>query len=424
MYCPADHLSKFANKVTSLPGTQVQVERDHITAKQNEIKEREEYLNARLKRTNEMLRIKGESAEVNTRIYFDTIIGQPIQQAEDILKERDEILNKIPVMLDTKKDIDRYFKNVALGRNHYIGFAASAGFRSISYAELEYGNTPLHIAVKKGHIETTEELLKYNADRDAMNRLGNRPIHEAWFFWKTHSNRTKEERLAQETTTCELLLRLLSYGTCPDSQDQSGQTPLHIACRLGPTRAVKIILSFQADTTRRTKAGLTAAEIAVKHGQEETYKLLVAWEHISHELVRLDFHAIWHRFLCDYTQVISSHKSAEAILAEIEMSCSVGHMERTGVSGGAVQIDDPLLKAAYEASKLCSHTPKPWEGMLMYCLCIAYVLLMYCLYYACIYLCFTYSIFFYINTCDAILCTQGLSGLPLLRRRRQRAPWI
>jgi hypothetical protein len=355
-------LSKFANKTTSLPGTQVQVERDHIAGQQQRVTDREEFLAARAKRTQEMLRVKSESADMNTRIYFDTIVGQPMQQAEDILNEREDILNTVTITLDTQKDIDRYLKNIALNRHHYVGFAASAGFRSINYADPEYGNTPLHLAVKKGHVATVEELLRYKAEMDVPNRLGNRPIHECWFF---HTNinrlRTAEQRESEEDTTCELLLKLLSYGACPDSQDQQGQTALHIACRLGPVKAVKIILGFQAKMDLKTKAGSTALDVAAKHGQEECFKLVSAWAHISHQLVHIDFHMTWAKFLRDYAQVISSHKSAASILAEIDMSNSVRHMERSGREG-IVQIDDPLLREAFAASKTLEETPKPWEG--------------------------------------------------------------
>lgn len=314
MFYTIDHLSKFTNKETSLPGTQVRVERDYASMKAQQAKDYEDSIAARTKRTNEKLRVKGESAEMNTRIYFDTIVGQPMDQAEDILNERDHLLNDRVIVQDGKKDIDKFFKNIALGRHHFVGFAASAGFKSLSYAEPDFGNTPLHIAVKKGHVATTEELLKYKADMDAVNRLGNRPLHEAWFFWKTHALRTREERLAQEATTCDLLLKLLSYGACPDSQDQSGQTALHIAARLGPTKAVTILLSFQANAQLRTRAGLTALDVAAKHCQEESFKLLQAWSLISHQLVQLDFHGIWHKFLKDYSQVGTAATFAPLLL--------------------------------------------------------------------------------------------------------------
>lgn len=56
----------------------------------------------------EKLRIKSESAELNTKIYFDTILGQNIMDAESILNEREAILNANEVIIDSRRDIERY----------------------------------------------------------------------------------------------------------------------------------------------------------------------------------------------------------------------------------------------------------------------------------------------------------------------------
>ncbi len=85
--------------------------------------------------------------------------------------------------------------------------------------------------------------------------LGDRPLHLCWAFWDTSPLRPQAQRLQQEDTTCRLLLTLLRYGTCPDSADQRGETALHLACRRGPTRAVKILLSFKADLLLRNHKG-------------------------------------------------------------------------------------------------------------------------------------------------------------------------
>ena len=284
----------------------MRVERDYQEFKVAQAKQWEDETAARAKRTQEKLRVKSESAQLNTKIYFDTILGQNIKAAEDILDEREAILNYVEDIPDSKRDIERYLKNVKLNRHHYIGFAASNGFRSINYADPVFGNTALHLSVKLGHVNTTEELLKYNADMDCINRLGSRPIHECWAFWDNNPYRTAETRLQQENLTCQLLLTLLKYGTCVDSVDQNKESVLHIACRRGPTRAVKIILSFQANLLLKNFRGQTAFDIAAAAGNEESLKLLLCWGHISHELVHLDFHAIWHRFLTDYSQVCLS----------------------------------------------------------------------------------------------------------------------
>lgn len=66
--------------------------------------------------------------------------------------------------------LHRYLKNVKLNRHHYIGFAASNGYQSINYVDPDFGNSALHYSVKMGHVNTTEELLKYSADMDCINR--------------------------------------------------------------------------------------------------------------------------------------------------------------------------------------------------------------------------------------------------------------
>lgn len=237
--------------------------------KADKAKQLEDEVAERNVRMKEKLRVKSESATLNTKIYFDTILGQNITEAENILNEREEILKSEPDMPDSQKDIDRFLKNVKLNRHHYVGFAASNGFKSIDYTDYDFGNNALHHSVKLGHVETTEELLKYTIDMDCINRLGKRPIHECWAFWNTDRLRTVEQRLAQEDKTCQLLLTLLKYGTCPDSVDQSKESALHIACRKGPTRAVKIILSFKANLLLRNSKGMTPIDVAASAGNEE-----------------------------------------------------------------------------------------------------------------------------------------------------------
>ena len=151
-----------------------------------------------------------------------------------------------------------------------------------------------------------EELLRHQADADVKNRLGNHPVHEAWSFWQTlgeHPLRSQAQREAQEAATCSILEAVFSYGGFVDSTDQDGQTALHIACRRGPTRAVKLCLAFKAKAELRTHShshgrchsvrgvsGLLPAEICVQFGQEESFRMVRAWARIAHYLVHLDFH--------------------------------------------------------------------------------------------------------------------------------------
>ncbi len=69
---------------------------------------------------------------------------------------------------------------------------------------------------------------------------------------------------------------------------------------------------------------------------------------------------VWHRFLRDYEAVINSHKTAETILAELEMETNIKQLERDGRLG--LTIEDALLKHAYTESRMDTmNVPKPWE---------------------------------------------------------------
>ena len=114
----------------------------------------EQRVSLRERRVREKLRVKSESAELNTQIYFDTLVGQPIAQAEEILRERDRLLHADPgAPQNPLRQIERYFKNIRLGRHHYVGYAASVGYASINYQDPQTGDTALHIAARMGHVQ-------------------------------------------------------------------------------------------------------------------------------------------------------------------------------------------------------------------------------------------------------------------------------
>lgn len=60
----------------------------------------------------------------------------------------------------------------------------SGANRLVSTAEERHGNTPLHRAVSLGFVEICSVLLEAGADIDAINTMGDTPIHCCWRFWK------------------------------------------------------------------------------------------------------------------------------------------------------------------------------------------------------------------------------------------------
>ena len=61
---------------------------------------------------------------------------------------------------DSPKEIALFMKSMSLGRANYVSYSSSLGYKSINYQDPDTGNTALHLAVKNGHPQAVEELLK------------------------------------------------------------------------------------------------------------------------------------------------------------------------------------------------------------------------------------------------------------------------
>eukprot|EP01042_Synura_sphagnicola_P002838 gene2838-3461_t len=406
-----DHLSKIANKLAPIPGSQLAVEKRHEEALQAYAKLKDTDRSLRQQRLDVKLQVKQQSARLNTEVYFQTVFNQKIDQIEAILREKESLLAHDPrekIKQRSKHDHDdnedgdtgeeeeeekykqeeeeeddptketqiaKFREEVVKGRPHYISYAISHGFAYINYQEAaSMGNSFLHLACRRGHVEVVEKLLQHKAQPDVKNDLGNYPIHECWLFWEMDTTRrTREKRLEQEKRTCRLLLALLSYGAFVDAADLNGQTALHIACRLGPIQAVKILLTFQANTELRIRSvivegeeeeGQTAEDIAREFAQDEAVRLINGWAGIRAYLIHSDFHTVWKKFLEDYEASMAMTKPAAQVLSEMALEGQAKHMARLGQSH-QVYLDDPLLVQALQASRALEvqgvKAPKPWE---------------------------------------------------------------
>jgi hypothetical protein len=229
------HLTKIASTFP-IPGSAVHDETEHGKLKLKDVERFENELIEHAKRLRKREKVKKETAEFNTRVFFNAVIKQPMTEAEETLSEKQKVLNGSGPNGDTIQAINRFQKNVRLGRSHYVGYAVSLGFKSIDWQEPEFGNSALHIAIHNGDLEMVEQLMKYKVDPEIKNRLGYSALHYAWSFWKKYNSYDKEEikkQIEQEKRTVDILSCVLSYGAYPDAQQQDGSSLLHLAAKFG-----------------------------------------------------------------------------------------------------------------------------------------------------------------------------------------------
>ena len=217
------------------------------------------------------------------------------------------------------------------------------------------------MAVKNGYVDLLGELLKYNADANLINKMGNAPLHEAWYQWVPPPN-TAEIRRTQEARTCAILRHLLKWNAYPDNlQKTEGNTALHIAARLGPVKAVVILLGFNADHTIRNRNGLTPIEIAMSHNQGDVVKVLRNWSVMKIQSQHEDFSILWKKFIADHEIPMSNEPDAKATIYTLHMKDSVNKMNK--VAADDYMIDDPLIQRARTESIISDQDIplKPWD---------------------------------------------------------------
>jgi ankyrin repeat protein len=102
----------------------------------------------------------------------------------------------------------------------------------------EFGETPLHRAARRGHLEIVESLLTHGAAPLTPSRnKGNTALH----FAATHDE-------------AQVLEKLLAAGGDPEFHNQDGATPLHLAAANNAMNALKVLLAHGVDLTARSKS--------------------------------------------------------------------------------------------------------------------------------------------------------------------------
>ncbi|CAO1361983.1 unnamed protein product [Diamesa serratosioi] len=109
----------------------------------------------------------------------------------------------------------------------------------------ERGETPLHIAAKKGDSESIRKLLDQGINPNTSDFAGWTPLHEA----ANHGH-------------YNVAVILVKAGANVNAQAMDDVTPLHDACLVGQLKMVKMLLEKGADPQLKNKKGKTPQDVA------------------------------------------------------------------------------------------------------------------------------------------------------------------
>lgn len=124
-------------------------------------------------------------------------------------------------------------------------------------AEFGRGQTPLHIASRKGHSKVVELLLHSNAVSNLQDEEGNTALHAAG-----------------NMETVEMLLSS-SFKTNPNIPNRRGQTPLHVAAAKGNVGIVDLLIRSGCQQDILDDQGQTAFHVAAANGHTSVALILL-----------------------------------------------------------------------------------------------------------------------------------------------------
>lgn len=354
------HVDKIKNQIP-IPGSQLFYEKQDIKAREEGRSRFDERLRQRRAVEQRVItsRVLGATAAVN--LHIDHVIGAPMREIEAVLSEKEQELNKTVQIRDSDAAIATMLKNIQTGNAGHIEYAVlTSGFSSFDWTDEQMGDTFVHIAVHYGSIAALEELLRYRADPNVTNNLGNSPLHDAWYAWQPPPCPPSIRR-SQDIKTCEILRTLLSYNADPDRLTTTeGNTALHIAARRGPARAVLTLLYFKAAYEIRNKKDETPLDVAKAHNQHEIVRILSNWSAIRSQVEHSDFKSSWTAFVKDHEIPVSFKLDAGQIIYKMQMRDSMNELERQ--SRAHFLLADPLIENSEREAKACvqPEAQLPW----------------------------------------------------------------
>uniref|UniRef100_A0A6B2LLS6 Uncharacterized protein n=1 Tax=Arcella intermedia TaxID=1963864 RepID=A0A6B2LLS6_9EUKA len=118
------------------------------------------------------------------------------------------------------------------------------------------GKTPLHIACELANVGIVSNLLRYKADCDITDHLGNTPLLTLVVSGNTKSSAT-------------IAGTIVNRGASPHVVNKEGRSLLHYAAIKGDSELIRMLLSLGLDPLRKDNNGQTPLDLALNEAIQQ-----------------------------------------------------------------------------------------------------------------------------------------------------------
>lgn len=201
-----------------------------------------------------------------------------------------------------------------------------------------HGNTPLHSAVRKGHLHVVKALIEMGARIDVKNESYMTPYRVAitegkhdieTYIGAVCGNLIKKDiygrislHHAAQSGKANIVEFRLNNGANINAQDYSLRTPLHLAAESNNTSAVKLLIERGAQINAKDREGCTPLVLAIRNNSIDAALMLLAHTNNINETDDMGWTLLHH--------AAKRSESPEIVSMLLSMNCRFNSKNRNG----------------------------------------------------------------------------------------------
>lgn len=149
-----------------------------------------------------------------------------------------------------------------------------------------FGETPLHVAVKLGHLDIVKYLIENGANKNAYNKIGytplriaiekdNREIKDYLISKEARGKYSTIHEAIRKGDRLEVEFFIKEKKIDKDEKNLFGETPLHVAAKLGYLDIVEYLIQNGANKEAQNDRGETPLRLVVNKNQVKAMECLI-----------------------------------------------------------------------------------------------------------------------------------------------------